>query len=155
MEVIKRHHDTIKILVVALNRIFANNSTNYSFKIKITDFTTDYVRSGLHYAKVYKKGVPVILSTPSQCLLAPPFVLSLWRSEVIKAGWLTSQHTEDRPLWCSLQRRQSTTSSDPQLCLYISFSLPQRILTGGLSRRWVEESVLTKESAYECLMTPV
>lgn len=51
-----------------------------------------------------------------------PCALSLWRSEVIKAERLKSQHTEDRPLWCSLQRRESTTSSDLQLCLYLFLS---------------------------------
>lgn len=55
------------------------------------------------------------------CLIPPgptPFALSMWRSEVIKAEWLTSQHTEDGALWCSLQWEDGTTFSDLQLCLY-------------------------------------
>lgn len=86
------------------------------------------------------------LSTPSQILLSSRLLLSLWRSEVIKAKRLQkikkerSQHTDSRLLWCPLQKKQSAPSSDLLFYFLIFFFL------WGLLRRLVEASVVTRNN---------
>lgn len=105
-------------------------------------FTVTFNCTGLHYTL---RRSP-FLSTPSQFLLSSHLLLSLWRSEVIKAKRLQkikkerSQHTESRLLWCPLQKKESAPSSDLLFYFLIFFFL------WGLLRRLVEASVVTRNN---------